>query len=433
MSNPFDISFSTSRIWKSFIFNVALVILVFILGLFLGLIVRNQKLIETELRSRAHAHFENIVLTRRWSAGYGGVFVEKKPGVESNPYLENPDITAVDGKVYTKKNPALMTREISEIAEKSDAAYRFHITSLTPLNPNNLPDEFEKKSLKEFETGIKESFTRISEEGDRTYYRYMAPLVTEESCLQCHAKQGYRVGDIRGGISVQFDISNIEKSEKQTLFLFFVLGIGVFCFLFGSIFAFIMRVMKRLNEAQKMVQEMATTDALTQIANRRSFFLSAEIEIGRTRRHDLHLSCLMFDVDFFKKFNDNYGHQVGDLVLQGIAGVLKRMLRESDLLGRYGGEEFIALLPETDEEGALRVAERICRAIEAEHFGADTEQPLQVTISAGLASFRKDDPPETENLDQLIKRADDALNKAKRLGRNRVIASWDTSSEETPS
>jgi diguanylate cyclase (GGDEF)-like protein len=433
MSNPFDISLDTSRIWKSFILNVAAVILVFILGLFLGLIVRNRKLIETELKSRAQAHFENIVLTRRWNAGYGGVYVEKKPGVESNPYLENPDITAVDGKVYTKKNPAQMTREISEIAEKGNAAYRFHITSLTPLNPNNQPDEFERESLKAFETGSSETFTRVTDGDDRTHYRYMAPLVTEESCLQCHAKQGYRVGDIRGGISVQFDISNIEKTEKQTLCLFFVLGIAVFLLLFGIIFTFIMRVMKRLNEAQKIIHEMATTDALTHIANRRSFFLAAEKETGRARRYGLNMGCLMLDVDHFKKFNDDYGHQVGDRVLQGIAGVLKRLLRESDIFGRYGGEEFIALLPETHAEGAKRVAERIREAIDAERFQTDTGQQLQVTISAGVACFQKEDPQETENLAQLIKRADDALNRAKRLGRNRVIASWDPESTETSS
>lgn len=432
MSHPFDISSDTSRIWKSFILNVAMVVLVFILGLFLGLIVRNHNLIEAELQNRARAHFENIVLTRRWNAGYGGIFVEKKPGVESNPYLENPDITTVDGKVYTKKNPALMTREISEIAEKSDTAYRFHITSLTPLNPHNQPDEFERESLKKFETGARETIMRVLE-GDRTFYRYMAPLVTEESCLQCHGKQGYRVGDIRGGISVQFDISDIEKSEKQTLALFISLGFAVFCIFFGIIFTFIVRVMKRLNAAQEMIREMAVTDTLTHLANRRSFFLAAEKEMGRARRYGLNLGCLMLDVDFFKKINDNYGHQAGDRVLQEIAHILKRMLRESDLVGRYGGEEFIALLPETGEEGAKQVAERIREAIAAERFQTDTGQPIPVTLSVGVACYRVEESPEIENLDQIIKRADNALYRAKQTGRNRVCFSEGTEPEETAS
>ncbi|HNY25899.1 MAG TPA: diguanylate cyclase [Candidatus Sumerlaeota bacterium] len=430
MSHPFDISSDTSRIWKSFILNVAIVVLVFILGLFLGLIVRNHNLIEAELQNRARAHFENIVLTRRWNAGYGGVFVEKKPGVESNPYLENPDITTVDGRVFTKKNPALMTREVSEIAEKSDAAYRFHITSLTPLNPHNLPDEFERKSLKKFEAGARETVTRVFE-GDRTFYRYMGPLGTEESCLPCHGKQGYRVGDVRGGISVQFDISDIEKSEKQTLALFIFLGVAVFCFLFGSIFTFIVRVMKRLNSAQETIREMAVTDALTRLANRRSFFLAAEKEMGRARRYGLNLGCLMLDVDFFKKINDDYGHQAGDRILQEIAHVLKRLLRESDLVGRYGGEEFIALLPETGEDGAKQVAERIREAIAAERFQTDASQPIPVTLSVGVACFKGEESPETENLDQIIKRADNALYRAKQTGRNRVCFSEGTEPEET--
>ncbi len=97
------------------------------------------------------------------------------------------------------------------------------------------------------------------------------------------------------------------------------------------------------------------------------------------------------------------------------------MLRESDLLGRYGGEEFIALLPETDEEGALQVAERIRATIESEKLPLNDDRVLQVTISIGVASFRKDAPPEVESLDRLIERTDQALYQAKRSGRNRVV------------
>ena len=98
-----------------------------------------------------------------------------------------------------------MTREISEYAENS-GDFKFHITSLKPLNPDNIPDPFEKKALKSFENGGREHYYQADDAG-RTIFRYMAPLYVEKACLTCHAKQGYRTGDVRGGISVSFDIS----------------------------------------------------------------------------------------------------------------------------------------------------------------------------------------------------------------------------------
>jgi preprotein translocase subunit YajC len=264
----------SGELWKPFIVNISLVAIVFILGIFVGLIVRNKQLIESEILSRARAHFKNIVLTRRWNANYGGVYVEKKEGVVSNPYLENPDLEAVDGTIYTMKNPALMTREISEYAREEGFFY-YHITSLTPLNPENSPDGFEKKALKSFEGGTNEVFSK--ENQNRTvYFRYMAPLVTEESCLECHAKQGYQLGDIRGGISVKFDISNIEKALQSNTYLIIGFGIVTAALFLGLIYFFIIRLMKNLRQVeeerenliidlQKAIDEVKTLQGLIPI------------------------------------------------------------------------------------------------------------------------------------------------------------------------
>ncbi len=169
------------ELWKPFIINISLVAIVFIIGIFTGLVVRNKLLIESEILSRARAHFKNIVLTRRWNANYGGVFVEKKEGVVSNPYLENPDLEAADGTIYTMKNPALMTREISEYAREEGFFY-YHITSLKPLNPDNSPDGFEKKALKSY-SGPREQVFPKEDQNRSAYYRDMAPLITEKSSL----------------------------------------------------------------------------------------------------------------------------------------------------------------------------------------------------------------------------------------------------------
>lgn len=197
--------------WKRFAVNISMVILLFISSLFTGIYLNHQKTVENDLKSRAQALFSSLVVTRKWNARHGGVYVEKTPGMESNPYLQDPDITASNGKTYTKKNPALMTREISEIADR-EGAFQFHITSLKPLNPNNTPDPFERQALMSFAQGKTEAISKEKRDGV-TYYRYMAPLFVEQPCLACHARQGYQLGDVRGGISVRFNINDMMRAQ----------------------------------------------------------------------------------------------------------------------------------------------------------------------------------------------------------------------------
>jgi hypothetical protein len=183
--------------------------------------------IMAEVEKQAEIAFEQIVLTRRWNADYGGVYVEKKGGVESNPYLIevgiNPDITDVEGKTYTLKNPDLMTRELSSYAEEK-GLYQFHITSLKLINPNNAPDNFERKSLKEFEKG-EISASQITFQNDKPFFQYMAPLYVEEACLKCHGYQGYKVGDLRGGISVYLPMEDATLALEKTRISLYVTAI----------------------------------------------------------------------------------------------------------------------------------------------------------------------------------------------------------------
>ena len=188
---------------------IILVLFVFLTGIFLGLALRTRTLLHASILNQARSHFQSIVLTRAWNAQHNGVYVLKTEGMESNPYLENPDILTSDGQVYTQKNPALMTREISELADQQ-AGMRFHLTSLKPLNPSNQADPFEAAALQAFERGQLEvsAFTELD---GRPVLRYMAPLETTEACLDCHRKQGYQVGDIRGGISVTIAIQELQE------------------------------------------------------------------------------------------------------------------------------------------------------------------------------------------------------------------------------
>jgi hypothetical protein len=157
------------NIYKTFIISTSLVIALVLSGIFLDMALRTRQLLNEENVIQARIVFNAIVLARKWNANYGGVYVEKKNGVESNPHLENPDIKTLDGRVFTLRNPALMTREISEYAEK-EGMFKFHITSLKLMNPHNEPDEFEEKALRQFETGAVKELSRTELINKRRYF-----------------------------------------------------------------------------------------------------------------------------------------------------------------------------------------------------------------------------------------------------------------------
>lgn len=160
----------------------------------------------------ARAFFRQLVVTREWNAGHGGVYVPISKDMTPNPYLDDPlrDLVTDKGISLTKINPAYMTRQIAEIASLENGI-KFHITSLKPLRPANKATVWEVKWLHSFEQGAVEQGDFVRD-GGRSFFRYMAPLKVEKSCLKCHAKQGYKEGDVRGGISVTIPYLSEEKS-----------------------------------------------------------------------------------------------------------------------------------------------------------------------------------------------------------------------------
>lgn len=172
-----------------------------------------------------------------------------------------------------------------------------------------------------------------------------------------------------------------------------------------------------LREATARLRELATTDPLTGLLNRRDFFERLGLEFRRSRRYGRSLSLLMIDIDDFKRVNDTHGHQVGDEVLVSTAVTLHAGVRESDLVARYGGEEFVVMLPETRREDAVALAGRLREAVGAMEIpvGAAVER---VTVSIGVAGFPAD---AAEDEDELVRLADSALYAAKGSGKDRVI------------
>jgi diguanylate cyclase (GGDEF)-like protein len=191
--------------------------------------------------------------------------------------------------------------------------------------------------------------------------------------------------------------------------------IGVFGAAIASTLAFLLMHKDR---AEAEAARLATMDPLTGAYNRRTFHEIAEREIARARRAGQPLSMIMMDIDHFRAVNEQHGHRVGDEVLQRFADLVRSALRKEDLLVRFGGEEFLVLLPEVPGPGAVVVAGRIRRAIASEPVQV-AGLTLPLTVSLGVAA-RMDEGP--ESLEQLLDRADSALALAKERGRNRVVA-----------
>ncbi len=170
------------------------------------------------------------------------------------------------------------------------------------------------------------------------------------------------------------------------------------------------------------VKLLGLLDPLTGVHNRRYFDQRLAEEVSQSLRQQKPLSCLFLDIDHFKKFNDNYGHQIGDRVLQTVAGIIKSQMRLSDVLGRFGGEEFSILLTNTAQNEALEIAERIRQSIEAHQLELDAQSPLRITLSAGCSTLEapQASQEQTDLGEQLVATADAALYASKEAGRNRV-------------
>ncbi|MFA6498596.1 MAG: GGDEF domain-containing protein [Desulfurivibrionaceae bacterium] len=174
---------------------------------------------------------------------------------------------------------------------------------------------------------------------------------------------------------------------------------------------------QRILGQNRELERLASTDPLTGVYNRRAFMDFATKEFLRSQRYSHVFSAIQMDIDHFKKVNDTHGHAVGDEVLKAFTVNCLEVLRESDVLGRIGGEEFSIILPETEREGALIVAERFCQTIADLKLYVDN-QIVHFTVSIGVTSLRQDDT----GIEAVLRRADEALYLAKNGGRNKVVS-----------
>lgn len=209
-----------------------------------------------------------------------------------------------------------------------------------------------------------------------------------------------------------FLIANISRGEFYALLLKEIFFPSVAFGLVLMVVFLITRLIKIFN----FTKNLANVDSLSGLYNRRSFLDIAQSQFNTCVRHEQPLSMLMIDIDFFKNINDMYGHDVGDKSIVSLAKILRETIRKSDIVGRYGGEEFLLFLPNTTTKGAVVLSEKIRKKIEQSDIGVD----VSITVSIGCAEYVEDSA--IVNIQNLIKKADEMLYVAKENGRNRTVA-----------
>lgn len=181
------------------------------------------------------------------------------------------------------------------------------------------------------------------------------------------------------------------------------------------------KALLKIRDLREKLLQVSTTDELTGLHNRKYLHERLEQEMSRAKRYGTKLSCLLFDLDFFKVVNDIYGYDWGDVLLRSIADKLKQLIRKEDILTRYGDEEFLLILPNTSEENAFLFAERFRRDIEKMEFiPAGEEERHPITISGGISTYPCLEDTE-EDVNTIIRYAEHALYNAKKRGKNKIV------------
>jgi signal transduction histidine kinase len=230
---------------KYYILSAGLIFVTAICSVMLGMAVKQDEMLHDQAHRNATAIADLAVLARDWNAHYGGVFVEKRPGVVSSPYLANADIKDRAGKAYTNKSYMLMLREISESA-KLTKGFSFRITSLKPMNPANAPDDWERRALSSMDSRSPEKVDVTGNGGDPTY-RLMRPLHANASCEECHGNRGLKTGDVMGGLSVSMPYGAIQAAMDQNYIAMVALSVVLLALFVATLYFFVWRLLDRVS------------------------------------------------------------------------------------------------------------------------------------------------------------------------------------------
>jgi diguanylate cyclase (GGDEF)-like protein len=349
--------------------------------------------------------------------------------IEVNQQVSNTreTLTEVESTLLTLKDAE--TDQRSYIAGRNDAIEHFHLTKeetrrkLERLRGLTAHNSRHQERLAKLEPAIRKKLERMTETLSRK--REAASTAKETEISEEESREMDNIGQLLSEIrseeqdNLQNHIASSEKSIRNVSIsfggLFFLI-----VFLLFLVFFLVRRDLVIQKQLHERLLELASLDELTTLYNRRELNRCFKDEQERFRRFGQPFSLLLLDIDHFKAVNDKYGHQIGDRVLKDVANKIRDGIRSIDVPGRFGGEEFAVILPNTKAEGAYVIAERLRQKIAEEPFkferADETTVEVQVTISIGVSSIEKD---ETE--DDVIRTADAALYQAKNEGRDRTV------------
>jgi len=390
------------------------------------------------LRSQAYALREaedqarNVLLTQRALHGYVSdvqrtEIYRLQSGGKLDPDYFSPQLmsrTYIARQVMQRLNAERQLLDLMPIY--------FKLASENPRNPINQADAYELKVLQRFNAGEAGEFREVVEEkGAKWLYLAVPVQANNDSCLKCHGlpehapadllrqygdKAGFfeAIGHIRALISIRVSMAAILEQGRDNVRT----QITVTFLSMVAVYLLIWIFLRRLDAKHQIILEqnielerLSVTDPLTGLLNRSGFLKSLEPRRQEAIRYGTPMALAMLDIDHFKRINDQHGHTVGDAVLKAFAEVLRRNVRSADVLCRWGGEEFLILLPQQDEAGAVTSAEKLRRALEVASF-----TPVEtLSASFGVAEYLAGN-----DLQGWIARADQALYAAKAAGRNTV-------------
>lgn len=254
MPKRFSISISLRT---KFVIFIGAIISVFYIFVLYRTAVFDERMILKQAEQQARMLHKQILLTRQWASDHNGLFIMKEKGMVEKLHFDAPTITDADGKTFYLRNPSMITRELSAYAKRDGLGF-FKITSLNPINPNNQPDQVEKQALNTFDDGAEEVVTLDEDEMGRIV-RFIAPLKVTDSCLGCHAEQGYNVGDTRGALSIRIPINwaaDLMERNMHSLIMIGVVSILVVTIaLFLMFESLIVQRIHRLSEAMDRFPE----------------------------------------------------------------------------------------------------------------------------------------------------------------------------------